>query len=145
MFESCLQKQRQIADFFLNLPSEEAKYETIIEWGRKRKPFPEAYKTNANLVSGCQSQLFLHSSLIDGKLAFEIESDALISAGLAVLLIKVYGGESPEAVLKCPPDYLEEIGIGASLTPNRANGLYSLHLRMQQDALRLLTEKEKKK
>ena len=74
---------------------------------------------------------------------FEAEADALISAGLAALLIRAYNGETPEVVLKCPPSFIEELGINASLTPSRSNGLYSLHLQMKQEALRLLMEKEK--
>ena len=82
--------------------------------------------------------MHLLTSKEEGKLYFQAESDALISKGLAALLIAVYSGESPEAILKCPPSYLEEIGITASLTPNRANGLYSIHLRMKQEALKAL-------
>ena len=70
---------------------------------------------------------------------FRAESDALISAGLAVLLVRVYDGETPETMLKCPPTYLEELGIPGSLSPGRAVGLVSLHRRMQQEAVRLLT------
>jgi cysteine desulfuration protein SufE len=84
--------------------------------------------------------MYLRSFLDGGKMYFEAESDALISFGLAVILMKVYSGESPEVVLTCPPSYLEEIGITASLTPNRANGLYSIHLRMKQDALRAIAQ-----
>lgn len=82
--------------------------------------------------------MYLHSFLRDGKVFFEGESDALISSGLAAILIRTYNGESPETILKCPPDFLEDLGISASLTPNRANGLYSIHLRMKQDALKWL-------
>ena len=91
---------------------------------------------------GCQSTTYLVSHLNDDKMSFYVWSEALISAGLAALLASVYNGESPEAVLKCPPDFLTDLGISASLTPNRANGLYNLHLRMKQDALRFLTDKE---
>jgi cysteine desulfuration protein SufE len=145
VFDSCLAKQRQLTEVFLNCSSEEEKYEKIIEWGREQKPLADTYKTHANLVSGCQSQVYLHCYWVGDNLAFEVESDALISAGLAALLTKVYSGETPEAVLKCPPTYLDEIGISASLTPNRASGLYSIHLRMKQEALKMLMEREKKK
>ena len=98
-------------------------------------------KTADNLVKGCQSIMYLHSRMEGDVVMFEAESDALISAGLAMLLLKVYNGEPPEVILKCPPNYLEELGISASLTPNRANGLYSIHLRMKQDALRLMMKR----
>lgn len=145
MFDSCLEKQRKIKDLFLACPSEEAKYEKIIELGRQQSPLAATYKNPDNLVKGCQSQMYLHSFWSDDHIIFESESDALISAGLAALLVQVYSGESPEAILKCPPNYLEEIGINSSLTPNRASGLYSMHLRMKQDALKMLVERENRK
>jgi cysteine desulfuration protein SufE len=141
MFENCLEKQRKIKEIFLACPSQEAKYEKIIEMGRQQVPLSPIYKTEENFVRGCQSQMYLHSYWSGDKIIFETESDALISAGLAALLTQVYSGETPEAILKCPPAYLEELGISTSLTPNRASGLYSVHLRMKQEALRLLVEK----
>jgi cysteine desulfuration protein SufE len=129
----------------LACPTQEAKYEKIIELGRQQIPLPATYKTPDNLVKGCQSQMYLHSYWEDDKIIFETDSDALISAGLAVLLTQVYSGETPEVILKCPPTYLDELGISASLTPNRASGLYSVHLRMKQEALKLLLEREGKK
>lgn len=143
MFDSCLAKQQKIKEIFLACPSMEAKYEKVIELGRHQTALPKEAKISENLVTGCQSQMYLHSYWSGDNIIFETESDALISAGLAALLIEVYSGETPEAILKCPPHYLEEIGISASLTPNRASGLYSLHLRMKQDALKMLVAREK--
>lgn len=143
MFESCLSKQNQMKALFHQCPSEDAKYQKIIELGRQQPPLEARHKTSENIVKGCQSVMYLHSFLKDGATYFEAESEALISLGLAAILIQVYNGESPEVVLKCPPTYLEELGISASLTPNRANGLYSVHLKMKQDALKLLIQKDK--
>lgn len=114
------------------------KYTHVIEMGRALPPYPQELKIPSLEVKGCQSTMYLQSELKEGKVFFNVDSDALISKGLAALLIHVYSGESPESILKCPPDYLEQIGITANLTPNRANGLYSIHLRMKQEALRLL-------
>ncbi|MEI8124631.1 MAG: SufE family protein [Parachlamydiaceae bacterium] len=141
MFESCLEKQQQVKEFFKSCSSEELKYEKIIELGKQQKPLPLSAKISENLVKGCQSNTYLASSLENGLVVFHVESDAIISAGLAVILMKVYSGESPETILKCPPTYLDELGISASLTPSRANGLYSIHLRMKQDALKLYMQK----
>lgn len=136
MYESCLKKQQQVKSLFDACPTEEKKYEKIIELGRTQKNLSPADKIPENFVKGCQSLMYLKSHLNNGLVFFEGESDALISAGLAAILIMVYNGESPETILKCPPAYLDELGISASLTPNRANGLYSIHLRMKQDALK---------
>ena len=141
MFESCLAKQDEVRKFFKNSVTQEQKYEKIIELGRKLPPFAEILKKPENLVRGCQSTTYLHASLKNNLVYFEMTSDALISAGLASLLLQVYNQETPEAILKCPPAFLEELGINASLTPSRANGLYSMHLRMKQEALRLLVER----
>lgn len=138
MFESCLKKQSEIKALFSNCASEEDRYKKIIELGRALPRLPEKYKVPDNIVQGCQSSVYLHSTLKDGLIIFEAEADALISAGLAALLVRVYSGETPEVMLKCPPTYLEELGISASLTPSRSNGLYSIHLRMKQEALKLL-------
>lgn len=145
MFESCLQKQQFIKQIFNACPTEEAKYQKIIEFGRELPPLADQYKVPENIVKGCQSTMYLRSSWLNEGIKFEAQSDALISAGLAAILLKVYSGEPPEVVLKCPPTYLEELGISASLTPSRANGLYSVHLRMKQDALKLFIEREKNK
>lgn len=143
MFESCLAKQAQIKEIFKACPNEEAKYEKIIELGRDLPKLDMCHKTSENMVKGCQSQMFLHSYSEGNQIVFEAEADALISAGLAALLIQVYSGESSEVILKCPPTYIEELGISASLTPSRANGLYSLHLQMKQEALKLLVNANK--
>lgn len=142
MFESCLRKQQEMKNFFLTCSTDEAKYEKLIELGRQHSAsFHERYKIKENLVQGCQSQVYLHFFSSGEKIIFEATSDALISAGLAALLTQVYSDETPETVLKCPPTYLDELGIRTSLTPTRANGLYSIHLRMKQEALNLLIKK----
>jgi len=144
MFESCMQKQQHVKDLFAPFKTEDLKYQKIIELGKKLPPFPESEKISEYVVKGCQSIMYLSAKLEEGKVFFAVGSDALISAGLAAILIQVYSGETPEAILKCPPAYLEELGIGASLTQSRANGLYSIHLRMKQEALKfyMLMEKQ---
>lgn len=137
MFESCIEKQQQMKNLFFACPNEEKKYEKIIEMGKHLPPLAIQDKTPENFVKGCQSTMYLKSTLENGRVYFTADSDALISAGLAAILLQVYNGETPETILKCPPTYLEELGINASLSPSRANGLYSIHLRMKQDALKL--------
>ncbi len=139
MYETCIEKQQQVKNLFAKCSTEELKYQKIMELGKTLKSLSPADRTPENLVSGCQSIVYLICRLENGLVFFEGESDALISAGLTALLIMVYSGESPETILKCPPSYLNELGIGESLTPGRANGLYSIHLRMKQQALKAYT------
>lgn len=138
MYTSCLKKQSEIKQLFAECKSTEDKYTKIIDLGREQPKLEAKFKVPENEVKGCQSTMYMRSEFKDGAMEFATESDALISSGLAALLVKVYSGETPEAILKCPPTYLEEIGIAAALTPNRANGLYSIHLRMKQEALKAL-------
>ena len=143
MYTTCLEKQNQMRALFEACPSEEAKYQKIIELGHQQQSLLIQFKVEENLVRGCQSKMYLRSYLKGGLVYFEAESDALISSGLAAILIQVYSGETAETILKCPPTYLEDLGISASLTPSRANGLYSIHLRMKQDALKWLISTQK--
>lgn len=138
MYESCLQKQEAVKALFSECKTDEEKFEKIISIGRELPKMDPKYRTPDNQVKGCQSLMYLHTQKEGETLVFKGESNALISAGLAALLIKVYSGETPETILKCPPDFLEDLGISSSLTPNRANGLYSMHMRMKQDALKAL-------
>ena len=117
----------------------EQRYQTLMEMGRALPPFPEELKTPDRIVKGCQSILYLNGTLKDGKIYFEAHADALISAGLAALLIAAYSGETPETILKCPPTFISELGIATSLSPGRSNGLAHIHLRMKQDALKIFT------
>lgn len=134
--ESCLKKQEEVVRLFASCPTLEAKYEQIIALGKTNPPLSAEKKIAEHLVAGCQSQMYFYTELEGDVLRFHAESDALISSGLAAILIRAYDGETPEVILKCPPTYLEQLGIQATLTPNRSNGLYSIHLRMKQDALK---------
>jgi cysteine desulfuration protein SufE len=139
---TCLQKQSEVCALFLACPTEDDKYQKIIELGRKMSPLDTIHKIPENVVKGCQSVMYLRSTFKEGLVYFEAESEALISSGLAAILVNVYSGETPETILTCPPTYLDQLGISAKLTPSRANGLYSIHLRMKQDALRFLLAKK---
>lgn len=140
MYKSCFAKQAYVKSIFDNCSTKEERYEKIIELGKKLPALPDPLKTPHSLVKGCQSMTYLYATLENGTVHFQASSDALISAGLAMILLMVYNDESPEVILKCPPTFLEDLGISASLTPSRANGLYSMHLRMQQEALKLLSK-----
>lgn len=140
MYASCLEKQEKVKELFEGCATPEAMYKQIMALGAKLSSLPSEEQTDERLVRGCQSRLFLKASFVEGLLYFEAASDALISRGLAYLLVFVYSGQSPEAVLKCPPTFLEELGIVKALSPNRAGGLSALHLKMQQEALQLLVQ-----
>ena len=116
-FDSCLEKQQRVKLLFSDCDTPQKKYEKIIELGRQLPAYPLELQTPDRLVKGCQSAMYLHTQLVDGKIQFLAFSEALISSGLAALLLIVYNDESPEAILTCPPDFLEELGIHGSLSP----------------------------
>lgn len=128
-----------LIDRFGGCTNDQERYAMIIQLGRSLPAMTAELLTEKNLVSGCQSQTYLHTKAIKGQLHFEAQSDALISAGLAALLLFVYSGENAETLLTCPPDFLKSLELTRYLTPSRSNGLYSVHLRMKRDAMHHLT------
>ncbi len=135
-----LKKIEKLKNKFGAMGAPEKRYDALMQMGRALPPFLGEWKTPERKVPGCQSTLYLRGECVGGKIFFTATADALISAGLAALLIEVYSGETPETVLAQPPLFLEELGIYASLSPNRSHGLSSIHLKMKQEALRCLTE-----
>src|SRR5262249_48066535 len=115
------------------------RYAALIELGRKLPPYPDFLKTPDRLVPGCQSALYLSTTSIDNKLYFAVHSEALISSGLAALLSEVYSNETAQTILTCPPTFINDLGLTASLSPTRSNGLAHIHLRLKQEALKFLT------
>lgn len=133
-----IHKIKEVRSVFELCKGREELYQTIMEMGKQLPLFKEEWKVEENRVAGCQSLLYLHSELKGGLLVFYASSDALISSGLAALLIAVYSEEAPESILLTPPKFIEEMGLPSALTPGRANGLASLYVRMKQEALREL-------
>ena len=134
-FES---KVAQLKKKYPLLSSSEEKYTEIIRMGRELSPFPPERCTENHLVQGCQSRLYLYTWMEQGKIFFTAQADALISAGLAALLIAVYSGESPDIVLKNPPNFLHELGIHASLSLNRSSRFSHIHLPIKQNLIKFL-------
>ncbi len=135
----CSQKQQELIKLFEKANSPQEKYELIISMGKKLSSLEGADLSEETRVQGCQSLMHLKTELTEKKtLKFEVSSDALISKGLAALLIYVYEGETPETLLQVPPSFAEKIALGESLTPTRVNGFYQIHLKMKQDAIQRL-------
>lgn len=138
------EKQQSLIKFFLNLSSTEEKYEKIIEMGRKLPPLSSSARLEKNLVIGCQSILYLETEFKKGLIYFNADSEALISKGLAALLIEIYSGQPPEDLLKVPPTFLKEMGLHQALSPARSNGLASLLKKMQEEAIKILVTTQSK-
>lgn len=127
-----------IKDLFKNTLDNESKYLAIIQLGRSLPPLAPEFKSEITKIDGCQSTTYLYTYFDNEVLHFHAESDALISSGLAALLIMAYDKQTPETIVNNPPNFLHELGIHASLSPTRSNGLSQMYLRMKDDALKYL-------
>ena len=111
------------------------RYQLLIDLGSEQEPLPEEYKSDNNLIEGCQSRVWLQADFIDGKVHFRAESDALIVKGIVSLLISVYSGHTPDEILSSEPYFVEAIGLKEHLSPTRSNGLVAMIKQMKLYAL----------
>lgn len=102
------------------------KYNYIIEIGKELPAIDPQYKTEQFLISGCQSQVWLHPDFNDGKIFFTADSDAIITKGIVNILIKVLSGHTPQEILDNDLSYIDKIGLKNHLSPTRSNGLASM-------------------
>lgn len=111
------------------------KYQMIIDLGNELPELDDTYKTDDNLIEGCQSRVWLHAEYTDGMVIFNADSDAIITKGLISLLIKVLSGHTPQEILDSDLHFINEIGLTEHLSPTRSNGLLSMVKQMRIYAL----------
>ena len=111
------------------------RYQLLIDLGSEQPPLDDQYKTDSNLIEGCQSRVWLQADYVDGKVLFRAESDALIVKGIVALLVKVYSGHTPDEILGSDLYFVEAIGLKEHLSPTRSNGLLSMIKQMRLYAL----------
>lgn len=112
------------------------KYQMLIDLGSEQEPLAEEYKTEQNLIDGCQSRVWLQCDKeADGTLTFTAESDALIVKGIIALLIRVLSGHTPKDILDADLYFIEQIGLKDHLSPTRSNGLLAMIKRIKAHAL----------
>ena len=111
------------------------KYQLLIDLGNEQEPLDEKYKTEQNLIDGCQSRVWLQADMEDGNVVFQAESDALIVKGIIALLIKVVSGHTPDEILNSDLYFIEKIGLKEHLSPTRSNGLLAMVKQMRMYAL----------
>lgn len=116
----------QVKASFLKFSNWEDRYTRLIEMGKELETMDQSFKTEQNLVKGCQSQVWLFAELKDQKVFFYADSDASIVKGLIALLVYVYSNSSPDEILMTKPVFLEEMGLKEHLSMSRANGLNSM-------------------
>ena len=107
------------------------KYELIIQLGKELPLIDEQYKTDDNIIKGCQSRVLLHAEQIDSKVIFTADSDAIITKGLVSLIVKVLSGHTPKEIVEANLHFIDEIGLQQHLSPTRSNGLLSMIKQMK--------------
>ena len=128
--------QDEIIEEFSGFDDWMDKYQLLIDLGNEQEPLEEKYKTEQNLIDGCQSRVWLQADMEDdGTLYFKAESDALIVKGIVALLIRVLSGHTPQEILDADPYFIEEIGLKEHLSPTRSNGLVAMVKQMRSYAL----------
>ena len=111
------------------------RYQLLIDMGSEQSPLEEKYKTEQNLIDGCQSRVWLQADFIDGMVHFSAESDALIVKGIVALLVRVLSGHTPQEILDADLYFIDQIGLREHLSPTRSNGLGAMLKQMKMYAL----------
>ena len=127
--------QDEVIEEFSDFDDWMDKYQLLIDLGNEQEPLAPKYKNDQNLIDGCQSRVWLQADLVDGKVEFQAESDALIVKGIIALLIKVVSGHTPDEILDNELYFIEAIGLKDHLSPTRSNGLLAMVKQMRMYAL----------
>ena len=127
--------QDEIIEEFSGFDDWMDKYQLLIDLGNEQEPLDDKYKTEQNLIDGCQSRVWLQADLVDGNIHFSAESDALIVKGIVALLIRVLSDHTPQEILDADLYFIEEIGLKEHLSPTRSNGLLAMVKQMKVYAL----------
>lgn len=128
--------QQDVIEQFSDYDDWMDKYQLLIDLGNEQQPLPEQYKTEQNLIDGCQSRVWLQADFTpEGKVHFQAESDALIVKGIVTLLIQVLDDHTPDEILDADLHFIADIGLTEHLSPTRSNGLLAMLKQMKLYAL----------
>ena len=127
--------QDQIIEEFQDFDDWMDRYQLLIDMGGEQPELPVLYKTEQNLIDGCQSRVWLQADLVDGKIQFQAESDALIVKGIVALLVRVFNNQTPKDIMDADLYFIEQIGLREHLSPTRSNGLLAMLKQMKMYAL----------
>ena len=129
------ERQDEIIEEFQDFDDWMDKYQLLIDLGSSQEPLDDKYKTDANLIDGCQSRVWLQADYRDGHVYFQAESDALIVKGIVALLIRVLDGQTPADILAADLYFIDRIGLREHLSPTRSNGLLAMMKQMRLYAI----------
>lgn len=136
--------QDEVIEEFSDFTDWMDKYQLFIDLGNEQEPLDNKYKTESNLIDGCQSRVWLQADYVDGKIIFTAESDALIVKGIIALLIRVLSGHTPQEILAADLYFIDKIGLKEHLSPTRSNGLLAMvkQIRMYALAYKVKSEEQ---
>ena len=132
--------QDEIIEEFADFDDWMDKYQLLIDLGNGQEPLDEKFKTEQNLIDGCQSRVWLQADYVDGRIHFSAESDALIVKGIVSLLIRVLSDHTPQEILDADLYFIDQIGLKEHLSPTRSNGLVAMVKQMRVYALAYSTK-----
>lgn len=127
--------QDEVIEEFSSFDDWMDKYQLLIDLGNEQEPLDEQYKTESNLIEGCQSRVWLQADYRDGLIEFQAESDALIVKGIIALLIRVLNRHTPQEILDAELYFIDRIGLHEHLSPTRSNGLLAMIKRIKAYAV----------
>ncbi|MHA3788555.1 SufE family protein [Flavobacterium hauense] len=127
--------QDEIIDEFSMFDDWEERYQYVIDLGNSLPLVEEQYKTEDNIIKGCQSKVWLHGEQQDGNIVFTADSDAILTKGIIAILIRVFSNQKPADILEADTHFIDEIGLKEHLSPTRANGLVSMIKQIKMYAL----------
>ena len=132
--------QADLIDEFSMFDDWMERYEHMIDLGKSLPLIDSEFKTEDNIIKGCQSKVWLHADLESEKVVFSADSDAIITKGIVAILIRVFSNQSPDTILNTSTDFIDEIGLKEHLSPTRANGLVSMVKKIKMYALAYQTQ-----
>ena len=132
--------QNEIIEEFSLFEDWMQRYEYMIELGKTLPLIDESYKTEVNIIKGCQSKVWIHADIENEKVKFTADSDAIITKGIIAILIRVFSNHSPKAILEANTDFIDKIGLKEHLSPTRANGLVSMIKQIKMYAVAFQTQ-----
>lgn len=118
--------QEEIIDEFSTFDDWDERFQYVIDLGKSLPLIDEKFKTEDNIIKGCQSKVWLHADEQDGKLVFTADSDAIITKGIIAVLIRTFSNQKPKDILEADTTFIDQIGLKEQLSPTRANGLVSM-------------------
>lgn len=127
--------QEEIVDEFSMFDDWMQRYEYIIELGKSLPIIKEEFKTEENIIKGCQSKVWVHGEEQNGNIVFTADSDAILTKGIIAILIRVFSNQNPQNILDANTNFIDEIGLKEHLSPTRANGLVSMIKQIKMYAL----------